>query len=108
MTQMRVNGMHRQPKIVEDIHVQESFDHYLQWWKILEFSWGSPIPVGDGDEDVKQFEDVKRFADGDDEGGMGMRVRNGNRIGRYDPDILHPVATHTYIAFIEKKLKYGW
>ncbi|GJR14831.1 hypothetical protein Tco_0797483 [Tanacetum coccineum] len=27
MTQMRVNGMHRQPKIVEDIHVQESFDH---------------------------------------------------------------------------------
>ncbi|GJT83992.1 leucine-rich repeat-containing protein [Tanacetum coccineum] len=67
-------------------------------WKIPEFPWGSPIPIGDGDEDVK------RFADGD-EGGMGIRVRNGNRNGRYDtsiPDTLHPVATHTYIAFMEK------
>ncbi|GKD66709.1 hypothetical protein Tco_1308817, partial [Tanacetum coccineum] len=34
--------------------------------KIPEYPWGSPIPIGDGDRDVKRFPDRDGDGDGDE------------------------------------------
>nr|GEY30870.1 hypothetical protein [Tanacetum cinerariifolium] len=41
--------------------------------KILESSWGSSIPIEDGDRDAKRFPDEDGDEDGDEAGKRGWR-----------------------------------
>ncbi|GJX33611.1 hypothetical protein Tco_0243466 [Tanacetum coccineum] len=52
-------------------------------WKIPESPWGSPIPVRDGDEDVKRFSDGDEGGDGDEveKRGWGCTSPDGADLG---------------------------